>query len=138
MLFNPFNKLDILLQLVSWILMILWINMLKLGTSLLLVQAKADSILQITNKRTTQRFPNHMYIFGCHKNMFGFFSIHIFNVYVCPISLSQHKVLVIVMFDTLQLNTNMWSYLLSCPKAISPVILLKVQHIYKTSIGICV
>ena len=138
MLFNPFNKLDILLQLVSWILMILWINMLELGTSLVLVQAKADSILQITNKRTTQRFPNHMYIFGCHKNMFGFFSIHIFHVYVCPISLSLHKVLGIVMFDTLQLNTNMWSYLLSCPKAISPVILLKVQHIYKTSIGICV
>ena len=82
MLFNPLNKLDILLQLVSWILMILWINMLKLGTSLVLVQAKADSILQITNKRTTQRFPNHMYIFCCPKNMFEFFSIDIFNVYV--------------------------------------------------------
>ena len=88
--------------------------MLKLGTSLVLVQAKADSILQITNKRTTQRFPNHMYIFGCHKNMSEFFSIHIFNVYVAsgtksciPISLSLHKVLGIVMFDTLQLNTNM-------------------------------
>ena len=119
--------------------------MLKLGTSLVLVKAKVESILQITNKRTTQRFPNYTYVnlWLPQKYVWIFFNSYIqclcmYTKSCIPISLSQNKVLVIVMFDTLQLNTNMWSYLLSCPKAISPVILLKVQHIYKTSIGICV